>query len=586
MASPPPAVDALLREAFGAIQAGDWQRAASIAGRAVAFAPDSADAHHLAALAARNTGRLPDAIASLERAVALRPAFFEAWLNLGNAFLESRDPERALRCYATAEALDASVAQLHNNAGNAHRDSGRPAEAIAAYRRALAIDPRYASAHSNLGNVLKDLGDAEGAVREFREALALVPDRPDLWSNLLFTLNCVDTATPASVFEEHRAYGARFSQRIAELAPAARRPIGVRRLKVGYVSADFRGHAVAAFFEPVLAAHDRSRVEVFCYYNQMVGDDVTARIQALSEHFVPVRALTDRELAARIRADGIDVLVDLNGHTADNRLPLFFLRPAPVQATWLGYLGTTGVPQVDYRISDRHADPEGVTERFHTERLWRLPRTLWCYRAYAEAPAVAPAPAEAARHVTFACLNSPGKVSARMLEDWARILNAVDGSRLLLLAAAHPARAAELQAFFAARGVDRSRLEIVSRRPLRDYLALYAAADIALDTSPYGGGATTCDALWMGVPVVTLATDRSFGRSAASILANVGLQDLVATTRDGYVECAVGLARDLDRLRSLRASLRERMARSPLLDAAGFARDLEDAFFAMSAAVA
>lgn len=570
-----------MRDAFGAIQAGDWARAAAIAARAVAASPDSADAHHLLAVTARHTGRLQDAIASLERAVALRPAFFEAWLNLGNALLEAQERGRALDCYAKARALNPLSAPLHNNIGNAEREARRPAEAIAAYRQALALDPRYASAHANLANVLKDLGDAEAAVREFREALALAPDRADVWSNLLFTLNCVEGARPEDVFAQHRAYGEHFAARIPRLPDVPRNRLGGRRLKVGYVSSDLRKHAVASFFEPLLDAHDRDHVEVSCYYNQLVGDEVTARLQARAEHFVPVHGIPDRDLAARIRTDGIDVLVDLNGHTADNRLPLFFWRPAPVQATWLGYLGTTGVPAIDFRITDAHADPEGMTDAFHTEKLWRLPRTLWCYRPYAEAPAPTPLPADAADAITFACLNNPAKVTPGMLALWVEILRAVEGSRLILLASPHPARVDALRRFFAERGIEASRIDIVERRPLRDYLALYGNADIALDTSPYSGGATTCDALWMGVPVISLATNRSFGRSAATILANVGLAELATESRDGYVSRAVTLARDRDRLRELRASLRERMAASPLLDANAFARDLENAFAGM-----
>jgi len=569
-----------MRAAFAAIHAGDWPRAAAIAAKVVAAAPSSADAHHLLAVTARHTGRLEDAIASLERAVALRPAFFEAWLNLGNACLEAQDPGRALERYAKALALDPSSPQLHNNIGNAQRDARRPALAIEAYRRALALDPRYASAHANLANVLKDLGDAQGAVAEFRQALALAPDRTDVWSNLLFTLNCLDGVSADAVFGEHRAFGERFGARIAPLPPVPAAPLAGRRLRVGYVSADFRKHAVATFFEPVLDAHDRARVEVFCYYNQLVGDEVTQRIRARADRFEAVHGLSDRDLAAKIRADRIDVLVDLSGHTADNRLPLFAWRAAPVQATWLGYLGTTGMRAIDYRLTDAHADPEGATEALHTERLWRLPQTMWCYRPYSEAPAVDALPCDASGHITFACLNNPGKVTRSMLALWATILRRVDGARLILLASPHPARTAELQAFFAEQGGG-GRVELVARQPLRDYLALYGRADIALDTSPYAGGATTCDALWMGVPVVSLATTRSFGRSGATILANAGLPDLVTAAADDYVERAVELAGDRDRLRKLRASLRDTMARSPLADASAFARNLENALVAM-----
>jgi predicted O-linked N-acetylglucosamine transferase (SPINDLY family) len=263
---------------------------------------------------------------------------------------------------------------------------------------------------------------------------------------------------------------------------------------------------VAVFAEPLLAAHDRSRFEIFCYQNYPRGDEITARFAALADHFGSIASMSDAEVAQRIRADAIDILVDLNGHTAHNRLPLFFLKPAPVQATWLGYLGTTGVPTIDYRLTDVFTDPPGGLEPAGVEALWRLPQTQWCYRPYAEAPEVGPLPAATAHAITFVCMNHATKISRTALSLWARILEAVPASRLLLLAAPYPGQRAQVLAFFAARGIAGERIEQVGEAPIATYLGRYLRADIALDSLPCAGGTTTCDALWMGVPVVSHGT--------------------------------------------------------------------------------
>lgn len=576
----PPAIDALREEALRALQAGRPQVALAAAVRWCKLEPRSAAARNVLGIACRQSGRLAEAIARLTEAVGLAPDFFDARVNLGNALLDAGDADGALAHYRYALALEPRAASVHNNLGNLHRELRQPAEALACYRQALALEPRHANAWNNVGNVLKDLGDAEGALDAFRRSLALAPNRADVWSNYLFTLNVSDRASAERIAAEHRAFGQRFAPLLPPL-PDAEHTRGDGRLKVGYVSADFRRHAVATFFAPLLEAHDRARVEAFCYYNGPRADDVTASIEAHAEHFVPVSGIPDRALAERIRQDGIDVLVDLSGHTADNRLPLFFLRPAPVQATWLGYLAPTGVPTIDWRITDARADPEGSLDAPGLERPWRLPRTMWCYRPYAQAPEVAPPARVAAGFVTFGCLNNPGKVSPTMLEAWAQILRAVSSSRLLLLTSPHPARVADVATGFARAGIAPDRVEQVARAPLADYLHRYARIDVALDTWPYNGGTTSCDALWMGVPVVTLATDRPFARSGASILAQLDLADLVAATPARYVAFACALAADSGRLARLRSTLRPRMAASPLTDAAAFAREFEAALVAM-----
>ncbi len=363
LAADPDHAEALEDYALLALEAGRPQLALTAAARWSQSRPASAAAKNVLGIACRQSGRLAEAIVRLTEAVALDPDFFDARVNLGNALLDAGDPQAALPHYRRALALNPDAAAVHNNLGNLHRELRQPTEALASYRRALALDPGHARAWSNVGNIQKDLGDTRGALDAFRRSLALAPNRPEVWSNLLLTLNTSDATTADEIAAEHRAFGRHFAPLLPPLPPRDDVPLAERRLRVGYVSADFRKHAVATFFLPLLEAHDRSAFEVFCYYNQPRGDDVTTRIQSLAEHFLPVAGMPDRALAARIRQDGIDILIDLNGHTADNRLPLFFLRPAPVQATWLGYLGPTGVPTIDWRITDVHADPEGQAMR-------------------------------------------------------------------------------------------------------------------------------------------------------------------------------------------------------------------------------
>jgi protein O-GlcNAc transferase len=574
-------VEALQDYAMLALEAGQSQIALAAATRWSLVCPGSPGAKNLLGVACRHCGRLADAIARLREAVALDPDFFDARVNLGNALLDSGDAEAALPHYRRAQLLDPLSASVHNNLGNLHRELRRPTEALACYRRALELEPGHARAWNNAGNILKDFGDTDGAIDAFHRSIALAPDRPDAWSNLLFTLNTSDRTTAERIAEEHRAFGLHFERLLPPLSPTVAPPLEGRRLRVGYVSSDFRKHAVATFFVPLLEAHDRSRFEVFCYYNQPRGDEVTARIQSLAEHFVPAAGVPDRQLAGKIRADGIDILVDLNGHTAENRLPLFFLRPAPVQATWLGYLGPTGVPTIDWRVTDSFADPEGSAIASGLERPWRLPRTMWCYAPYAEALDVAPIPSAAGDQVTFGCLNNPGKVSPTILAAWVEILLGVPGSRLLVPTSPDAGRVDALRCHFTERGVAPDRVEFLARVPLGQYLARYGRIDIALDTWPYGGGTTTCDALWMGVPVVTLASERPFARSGATILAQLGLEEFVASTPVAYVSIARDLAANRDRRVRLREGLRRRMAASDLTDARGFCRDFEAALVGM-----
>ena len=325
--------------------------------RAIAADPRRARARHLRGLALQAVGRGAEALIDLRQAIALDGKLVDARLDLGNALLDAGDLGGAETEIEAVLAAAPSSAIAYNSLGNLRARQRRFDAAVAAYGRAIELDPRLSQAYGNLGMLQFGIGDNEAAIASFRHAVALAPDRAANWSGLLFALSVSDRATAASIAAEHRAFGEHFAARIAPLPAIVPAPRAGRRLKIGYVSSDWRRHAVAVFAEPLLAAHDRSRFEIFCYQNYAGGDEITARFAALADHFVPIAAMSDAEAAQRIRADAIDILVDLNGHTAHNRLPLFFLKPAPVQVTWLGYLGDTGVPTIDYRLTDIYTDP-------------------------------------------------------------------------------------------------------------------------------------------------------------------------------------------------------------------------------------
>ncbi|MDH4189978.1 MAG: tetratricopeptide repeat protein, partial [Betaproteobacteria bacterium] len=414
------------------------------------------------------------------------------------------------------------------------------------------------------------------SIREFRRVLASDETNVHAWSNLLLTLQYSQDVGPEELYAEHQRYGARFAK--PYVAPRAE-PLGGRRLRIGYLSPDFRFHVVACFIEPILENHDRGRFEVFCYHNHRVEDQVTERLRGFAEHWVDCVYQSDEELAQRIREDRIDILVDLTGHTMDNRLSVFAMKPAPVQVTYLGYPNTTGLSAIDYRLTDARVDPPGEADRLSAEQLIRLPHSYFCYRPLDSAPAVNPLPALAAGRVTFGCFNNFPKVSNAFLDAVARIMQRVPGSRLLLKA--KPLAVAEVahrvRRHFAGFGVDATRLDLRGWTPKVDgHLSIYQEVDIALDSFPYNGATTSCEALWMGVPVVSVLGNRHAARVGSSLLHAVDLENLVAEDVEQYIEIAAALAGDLEALAQLRAGLRERVRSSSLMDGAGFTRALED----------
>lgn len=521
-------------------------------------------------------GRLEASRAAYARALALQPAFPQAHNNLGIVLAELGRFVEAERSYRLAIAMRPAHARAWHNLGNLLRELGRHEEAEDCYRRALDVAPDEAETHAHLGNALLDLGKLEEGERSHRRALALDPGNPRARSNLLLFLNYLPGRAAASILEEHRGYGALFP-RARPSVPFPDLRAQERRLRVGYVSGDFRAHSVAAFFKPVLEQHDRTRFEVTCYYNFPRADDVTESLRALADRWREVHSLGDDALEALIREDRIDILVDLSGHTAYHRLPVFARRPAPVQVSYLGYPGPSGLEAMDYRITDALADPPGVADAGYTERLVRLPRPMWCFQPPdRRAPPVARRARGAG--VLFGSFNYYAKLNSGVIETWARLLRRLPDSRLAVTRMPGLRTAAALRAQFASLGIEPHRLElcgVLSREKLRQ---LWASVDIGLDPFPYAGTTTTCEALWAGIPVVTLAGETTAARSGASLMTAVGLQDLVADSVESYIAVAERLAIDATRLGALQRDLRERMTASALMDAQGLTRCLEEVY--------
>ncbi|WP_200157711.1 O-linked N-acetylglucosamine transferase, SPINDLY family protein [Allochromatium vinosum] len=550
---------------------------------ALRLQPESAECWHNHALILHAQGRLEEALTSYDQAVRIRPDYAKAHYNRGSLLSDLGRPGDALLAYERALEIKPDSAESFNIRALALLDLGRLTEALASLDRALEIQPNFAGALSNRGNVLKDLGRLDEAIASYGRALALQPGLMAAQQSRLLCLNYRTDFTPRQLFDEHRAFDARYASRVEPLpSDTARDRTPERRLRLGFVSGDFHQHSVAFFLRPVLEHIDHDRFEVFCYAMGLKQDDWTHDFQRLADVWVESATMTPEALAERIRADAIDLLVDLSGHTKHNALRTFMAKPAPVQITWIGYPNTTGLSSLDYRLVDAITDPPGMADATHSECLIRLPRGFLCYRPRAseEALPLAPAPCLERGFVTFASFNNLAKITPATLDLWSEILTAVPGSRLRLKSnqAADPHVWDRILEHFAAQGIAPERLERLPRAADHlDHLALYRDVDIALDTYPYHGTTTTCEALFMGVPVITLAGDRHAARVGASLLTHVGLTELIADSPPDYVRLAVDLAQDRTRLSELHAGLRTRLKASPLRDEAGFTRILESA---------
>lgn len=512
--------------------------------------------------------------------IAFQPNSLDAHYHLGCALMLQGKLDEAAATFPAVLRLNPNHALAHLHLGKTYHLALRFDEALKHYRRTIELEPRLTDTYSLMGGILQNRGLTEEAISCYRQGLAIAPNLHKHHSDLLLSLNYVTADDAAGLYAEHMRWGKLHAPH-PPLAKCTNTPDPERRLRIGYVSPDFREHSVAYFFEPLLANHNPENVETYCYAEVASPDSVTERLRSSSSHWLNTCGMNDRELADRIRADSIDILVDLAGHTANNRLLAFALKPAPLQISYLGYPNTTGLAAMDYRLTDEHADPPGATEGIHAEILVRLPHGFLCYRASNDCPAVRMPPTERRGYVTFGSFNHLQKVTPEVVALWASILLAVPDSRMIMknTGLSFPAARDRYSKLFAGHGIDPDRLDLLGPTDsVIDHLATYHHVDIALDSFPYNGTTTTCEALWMGVPVVTLAGQMHAGRVGASLLNQVGLDKLIAGTRDEYIRIASSLANNTRELATLRASMRSRMVSSPLCNEDGFAADVENAY--------
>jgi predicted O-linked N-acetylglucosamine transferase (SPINDLY family) len=549
---------------------------------ALVLEPDFVHARNNLGSILLDLGRAPEAETCFRRALALQPDSAEVLNNLGTALGNLGRLDEAETCFRRAFALQPDSTYAHNNLGNALRDLCRLDEAETCFRRALALDPDFTHGLNNLGSALIDMSRLDEAEVCFRRALALQPDFTDAHSNLLFCLNCRSDAANVAL-DEARKYGrcvgnlaaTPYTDWLCEAQP--------RRLRVGIVSGDLREHVVGYFLESLLSELNPEHIELLAYPTQPKEDRLSQRLRTYFAAWRSLVGLSDAVAAARIHADGVHVLLDLSGHTAHNRLPIFAYKPAPVQASWLGYLATTGVAAMDYLIADSWTLPTTEDVSF-TEKIWRLPETYLCFTPPELEVAVSSLPALTEGRVTFGSFNSLTKMTDEVVALWARVLAAVPDSRLFLKTRPLMGSAVRQGVVerFATHGIGSDRLMLEGPVPTRtEHLATYHRMDIALDPFPYSGITTSAEALWMGVPVLTLAGDRFLSRQGVGLMMNTGLPEWIASDPDDYVARAVKHAGDLQGLVTLRASLRDRFLASPLCDAKHFARHFEQALEGM-----
>ncbi|MGC2047938.1 MAG: tetratricopeptide repeat protein, partial [Gallionella sp.] len=548
--------------------------------RALQINTNYADAYYNLGNALKDAGQLDEAVASYRKVIALKPDFADAHNNLGATLKELGQFVDAAATYRRLIELNPDFAEAHNNLGTVLKDLGQLNDALASYHRALEINPDYADAYSNLGNALKEIGKLDDAVTSYRCALEITHDLTGAYSSLLFTLNYSARYSPLYCLNEARKFGRIVTDKVDKRFSAWQCEATPERLRVGLVSGDLRNHPVGYFLESLLAHIDPLRIELIAYPTDTQTDALTARIKPYFSAWKPISALSDKDAAHLIHSDGVNILIDLSGHSRHGRLPMFAWKPAPVQAAWLGYFATTGVSEIDYLLADPVGVPEAHREHF-TETVWYLPDTRLCFSPPDTELSVSQLPAQNSGHITFGCFQNMAKVGDEVLTAWSDILAALPDSRLRWQChqLKDPAVMKQLMQRLQQHCIDPARMKLLGSVTREAYLAAHAEIDMILDTFPYPGGTTTCEALWMGVPTLTLAGDTLLSRQGASLLTAAGLSDWIAASSEDYVAKALAFAGDLPGLATLRAGLREQVLASPLFDAPRFARNLEDALW-------
>jgi predicted O-linked N-acetylglucosamine transferase (SPINDLY family) len=544
--------------------------------KVVELEPSAGEARFNLTNALRNVGKLSEAVDEYKKAIALGFSSADLYCLLGVTYQQMEQFDAAINSFEHAVELNPGFAEAQFALGSAQKHLNQFAASSESYRRALSINPGWFEAHVGLNITLKSQGLLNEALENMRDTLALKPDA-ECHSGLIHTLNCDPNCSAEELLEEGRRWNDchvdslqtsryRYSE---DRSPE-------RRLRIGYLSPDFKRHPVGFFFRSVFVEHNRAEFEVIAYSSVEARDDLTVMFAESADRWRDVEKLDNDALADMVNEDGVDILIDLAGHTYGNRLLTLALRPAPIQLCGGGHIGTTGVDGVDYLISDQFHTPAG-SEKFYSEILLRLPDGYICYEPPDYAAEVKDLPARDRGYVTFGCYNNLWKVTPQVVEVWSEILSSLPGSRVRLQSAAlaEDITRNRIHSLFDSHGIDSSRVELVGSVGHSVLLDNYGLIDIALDSFPYSGGLTTCEALWMGVPVITLSGEAFASRHSTSHLSNVGLEGFIAKTKEEYISVATSLARNLDYLEATRETLRSRMAASPLCDYVGYTRNLE-----------
>ena len=542
----------------------------------VILAPDDAEAHSNLGLYNKNLGRLEEAEASCRRAIEIDPEFAEAHNNLGTTLLELKRLDEALAVLQRALELKPHSANMHSSIGLIFMKMVRLDEAEASFLKALIYDSNHYMANNNLGMVTGDLGRLNDAF--FKKAIAISPEKNETYSNRLFYLSMSTAIDAPALFTEHLGFAKQFEAPLMAHWQGHNNDKNPQRsLHIGFVSADLYNHPVATFIEPLLIHLSKcSSLTLHAYANHAVNDEVSERLKGYFANWTPVVGLNDDELAAKILADSIDILIDLSGHTAGNRLLTFARKPAPIQASWMGYPGTTGLQTMDYYLADRFFLPQEPFKDQFTEKLVYLPANA-PFMPYEAAPEVNELPALTKGYITFGSFNRLNKFNPEVIAVWAKLMRALPTSRLILAALPESGYDTVI-AWFAGQGIGRERLSFYPRRNMAIYMTLHHQVDICLDTFPYNGGTTTCHATWMGVPTLTLAGQTPAGRSGATLLSHVGLENLIADNVDDFINKGLNLANDIEQLAQIRSELRTRFSLSAFGQPETIARGLEHAF--------
>jgi protein O-GlcNAc transferase len=567
-----------LQEALAAFSEGSLSQAQNICLDILSEKPDCSPAWHLIGVIAQNQAQYARSTRYLEKALFYDKEDACIYYNLASSYISFNKIEEAIQLYQKAIELRPSFAEAHYNLGNIYAQSQQLSKAECCYRQAAQYQQEHAQTFTNLGFSLLYQGKIGHALESFRKALKINPADEAAQDNLLLATHYAIFLSPLERFLEHQNWGRTLSQAIMPLQPLTVLP--KQRLRIGYLSPDFCEHSVSYFFESLLANHSIQAYEIFCYSSLNQEDDVTSRLRSYPSHWRESSHLSDLQLAEQIRTDQIDILVELAGHTTNNRLRVLAYKPAPIQITYLGYPGTTGLPGVDYRITDFWADPL-LNDAYHTEKLLRLKSGFLCYLPPTTAPSVSMLPAQRNGYITFGSFNNLPKINPSVVELWAGILKDAPDSRLLLKSAPLGDKQTQVdyENQFAAFGIPSDRLIFLGRLPTQaDHLASYAQIDIGLDPFPYNGTTTTCESLWMGVPVITLAGTAQASRVGVSILSCIGLDECIADTPEQYLQIAIELANNKQKLEDFRTSIRFWMAASPLCDGEAFTRRLENTY--------